>query len=61
MLQVSIQTFLDGSGQLTFKNLTLLGASSRAHYEAYGPSVTLQLTNTVSRPTSLLPMTLISG
>ena len=46
-MQVSIQLFLDGSGQLLFRNLTLLGAASKAHYDMYGPSVSLLLTDTV--------------
>ena len=46
-MQVSIQLFLDGSGQLLFRNLTLLGAASKAHYDMYGPSASLLLTETV--------------
>ena len=44
---MSIQLFLDGSGRLLFRNLTLLGAASKAHYDVFGPSASLLLRDTV--------------
>ena len=46
-LQVSIQRFPDGSGRLLFRNMTLLGAASKGHYDVYGPSASLLLVDTL--------------
>ena len=49
MLQVAIQVYIDGSIQISFRNLTILGASSKAHYDAYGPSASVVMVDSFVR------------
>ena len=49
LLQVAVKRHLDGSRELSFNNLTVLGASSKAHYHMYGPSASATLVQSTIR------------